>query len=75
MDIFERILKHRAEEEKLQWTGTFRDYVEIVRNNPRVARTAHARVYDMIAWQESARRTAAGSTCSSKKGSSDWTNH
>ncbi len=50
MDIFERISQHRAEEEKLQWTGTFRDYVEIVRNNPRVARTAHARVYDMIAW-------------------------
>jgi serine protein kinase len=50
MDIFERIERYRAEEEKLQWTGTFRDYVEIVRSNPRVARTAHARVYDMIAW-------------------------
>jgi len=50
MDIFERIERYRAEEEKLQWSGTFRDYVEIVRSNPRVARTAHARVYDMIAW-------------------------
>lgn len=50
MDIFERISQHRAEEEKLGWSGTFRDYVEIVRKNPRVARTAHARVYDMIAW-------------------------
>src|SRR5690606_30226524 len=50
MDIFDRILKHRAEEEKLYWSGTFREYVEIVRNNPKVARTAHARVYDMIAW-------------------------
>jgi serine protein kinase len=50
MDIFERISRHRAEEEKLQWSGTFRDYVEIVRRNPKVARTAHARVYDMIAW-------------------------
>jgi len=50
MDIFERISQHRAEEEKLQWSGTFREYIEVVRNNPRVARTAHARVYDMIAW-------------------------
>ena len=74
MDIFERISQHRAEEEKLQWTGTFRDYVEIVRNNPRVARTAHARVYDMIAWhgirEENGRKKVP---CFSNKGSSDWT--
>lgn len=50
MDIFKRISEHRREQEKAAWTGTFADYIEIVRQNPNVAKTAHARVYDMIAW-------------------------
>lgn len=49
MDIFERIKQHRQKEQELAWSGTFADYVEIVRKQPQVARTAHARVYDMIA--------------------------
>ena len=48
MDIFKRIEEYRAEEDRLSWTGTFADYIEIVRKKPEVARTAHARVYDMI---------------------------
>jgi serine protein kinase len=36
--------KHQAEE----WSGTFRDYLSMVRDNPRVARLAHARIYDMV---------------------------
>ncbi|MDF2718224.1 MAG: protein prkA, partial [Paenibacillus sp.] len=50
MDIFKRISEHRREQEKATWTGTFAEYIEIVRQNPNVAKTAHARVYDMIAW-------------------------
>lgn len=50
MDIFKRITEHRQEQEKASWTGTFAEYVEIVKDNPSVAKTAHARVYDMIAW-------------------------
>jgi serine protein kinase len=49
MDIFKRITDHRAEAEKLTWTGTFAEYIEIVRKNPNLAMTAHARVYEMIA--------------------------
>jgi serine protein kinase len=30
------------------WEGTFEEYLEIVRQNPRVTRTAFQRVYDMI---------------------------
>jgi len=30
------------------WEGTFEDYLEIVRQNPQVTRTAFQRVYDMI---------------------------
>ena len=32
----------------LHWVGTFEEYLELVRENPRIARTAHERVYDMI---------------------------
>jgi serine protein kinase len=34
--------------EDLHWTGSFEDYLEMVRKNPRVARTAHERLYDMV---------------------------
>lgn len=34
--------------EKLNWEGTFTEYLDIVHKNPRVADLAHARVYDMI---------------------------
>ncbi|CAH0117830.1 MULTISPECIES: PrkA family serine protein kinase [unclassified Paenibacillus] len=48
MDIFKRISEHRAESERLAWTGTFRDYIELLRDNPAPAMTAHARVHEMI---------------------------
>jgi serine protein kinase len=34
--------------EDLHWSGTFEEYLELVRQNPRIARTAHERVYDLI---------------------------
>lgn len=51
MDIFKRISEHRTEKDSLSWTGTFAEYIELLRNNPGLARTAHSRVYDMIASQ------------------------
>jgi serine protein kinase len=48
MSFLERLNAYRAEEEGLRWEGTFLDYLEIVRNNPGVAKTAHSRIYDMI---------------------------
>jgi len=33
---------------KNHWSGTFADYLDIVRANPRVTRNAHERIYDMI---------------------------
>lgn len=48
MNIFKKISEHRAENERLAWTGTFRDYVEMIKKNPALAMTAHARVYRMI---------------------------
>lgn len=48
MDILSRIKKHREEEEKLMWRGTFAEYLEILKEKPYVAQTAHSRVYNMI---------------------------
>ncbi|TJY41057.1 PrkA family serine protein kinase [Cohnella pontilimi] len=51
MDIFRRISEYRTESEKLSWTGTFRDYIDLLRQDSTPAMTAHARVYDMIVSQ------------------------
>ncbi len=48
MDLFQRIADYQADEERLAWTGTFRDYIELLRERPELAKTSHARVYEMI---------------------------
>ncbi|MGG4142097.1 PrkA family serine protein kinase [Paenibacillus algorifonticola] len=48
MDIFKRISEYQAESEKLAWSGSFKDYIELLRQDPTPAMTAHARVYEMI---------------------------
>ncbi|ADU29628.1 PrkA family serine protein kinase [Evansella cellulosilytica] len=48
MDILNKIQKHREEEAGLKWEGTFADYLEILRERPEVAQTAHSRIYNMI---------------------------
>jgi serine protein kinase len=49
MSFLHRLSVFRAEEEGLRWEGTFTEYLEIVKDNPGVAKSAHARIYDMIA--------------------------
>jgi serine protein kinase len=49
MSFLHRLSAFRAEEEGLRWEGTFTEYLEIVKDNPGVAKSAHARIYDMIA--------------------------
>ncbi|SDW27312.1 PrkA family serine protein kinase [Paenibacillus sp. PDC88] len=48
MNIFERVAEFRAESNRLSWSGTFKDYIEILKKDPTPAMTAHARVYEMI---------------------------
>ncbi|HEY4599746.1 MAG TPA: PrkA family serine protein kinase [Cerasibacillus sp.] len=48
MDILQKVKQFREEEERLKWEGTFREYLDIVKQNPQVAQTAHSRVYHMI---------------------------
>lgn len=48
MDIFDRIAAYRAESDSLSWSGTFKQYIEMLAKDPTPAMTAHARVYEMI---------------------------
>jgi serine protein kinase len=41
-------LQNYQEYADLHWSGTFEEYLDVVRNNPRVTRTAYQRAYDMI---------------------------
>src|ERR671932_880606 len=47
-NISERLESLRRDREALQWEGTFRDYFELVTQNPRLAELSHARINDMI---------------------------
>ncbi|NLO89099.1 MAG: protein prkA [Clostridia bacterium] len=47
-DFVQKITFHNKREEKLKWEGTFKDYLKLVERDPRIARSAHARVFDMI---------------------------
>ncbi|WP_050614085.1 PrkA family serine protein kinase [Bacillus testis] len=48
MDILRKIERHREEEQKLKWEGTFADYLALVKERPWIAQSAHSRVYNMI---------------------------
>jgi len=47
-DISERLESLRREREALLWEGSFRDYFELVTQNPNIAQLSHARINDMI---------------------------
>jgi serine protein kinase len=47
-NISERLEDLRRERELLRWEGSFRDYFELVSQNPRVAQLSHARINDMV---------------------------
>jgi serine protein kinase len=47
-NISERLEDLRREREALRWEGSFRDYFELVTQNPKLAQLSHARINDMI---------------------------
>ncbi len=47
-NISERLEDLRREHEALLWEGSFRDYFELVAQNPRIAQLSHARINDMV---------------------------
>src|SRR5258705_9719766 len=50
MNLISRIaaLQDKTSFKELHWEGSLEDYLKIVRENPRVTRTAFQRIYDMI---------------------------
>lgn len=48
MDILNKVKNDREAEKQLGWEGTFAEYLEMVKENPTIAQTAHSRVYHMI---------------------------
>jgi serine protein kinase len=47
-DIFKKIDEHAQKHRVSHWEGTFRDYLPMVLENPKLAQLAHARIYDMV---------------------------
>jgi serine protein kinase len=47
-NISQRLEDLRREHEALRWEGSFRDYFELVSQNPKIAQLSHARINDMI---------------------------
>lgn len=48
MEFLRQVARHREQEKLLAWEDTFAAYLPMVIADPRLARTAHARIYDMI---------------------------
>lgn len=48
IDILNKVRNFREEENRLKWEGTFAEYLELVKEKPEIAQTAHSRVYNMI---------------------------
>ncbi|MDA8194016.1 MAG: protein prkA [Thermaerobacter sp.] len=48
MDLMDRLAAHHASTSSLGWTGSFADYLDIVRERPAVAQLSHARLNHMI---------------------------
>ena len=48
MDFLKKLSTHRSQEEKLKKDLTFEQYLKLVKAEPKIAKPAHERVYDMI---------------------------
>lgn len=47
-DLFTELDTHAEEIERLRWSGTFGEYVDIIKAHPQLARTAHRTLFDMV---------------------------
>lgn len=47
-NISDLLETHRRDRERLAWEGSFRDYFELVVQNPSLSKLSHARICDMI---------------------------
>lgn len=48
MDLTSKLSEYRAQEQRINWEGSFTDYCALVKQNPHIAQLSHARIYNMI---------------------------
>lgn len=48
LDFLDKVRQQRDTEQKLKWEGTFADYLDLLKERPEIAQSAHTRVYNMI---------------------------
>lgn len=48
-DLLRLIDEHQKNEQSLSWEGTLQDYISLAIEDPLICRSAHRRIYDMIA--------------------------
>ncbi|HLG16164.1 MAG TPA: protein prkA [Blastocatellia bacterium] len=48
LNISDLLESHRRDRDRLAWEGSFRDYFELITQNPNVSKLSHARICDMI---------------------------
>ncbi|MEW6182027.1 MAG: protein prkA [Bacillota bacterium] len=48
MSFLKRVEDFHAAEQRLVWQGSFFEYLDLVRHNPRICQLAHSRIYNMI---------------------------
>jgi serine protein kinase len=48
MDILRKAQHHREKQNALKWEGTFSQYLELLKDRPYLAQSAHSRIYQMI---------------------------
>jgi serine protein kinase len=48
MDLKDRLSEYRAQEQKINWEGSFPEYCALVKANPHIAQLSHARIFNMI---------------------------
>ncbi|MDX8045644.1 PrkA family serine protein kinase [Gracilibacillus sp. S3-1-1] len=48
MDILSKLEDYRHTQDALKWEGTFAEYLELLKEKPYLAQSAHSRIYQMI---------------------------
>ncbi|SHM50774.1 PrkA family serine protein kinase [Gracilibacillus kekensis] len=48
MDILRKVQQYRTTKNALKWEGTFSEYLDLLKEKPYLAQSAHSRIYQMI---------------------------
>ncbi|SES21816.1 putative serine protein kinase, PrkA [Gracilibacillus ureilyticus] len=48
MDILSKVQQYREKQDALKWEGTFAEYLDLLKERPYLAQSAHSRIYQMI---------------------------